>query len=302
MNGDFRYWVLPLFFLICLCGTAAGAKKPGFTLWQLPAQSPLTWGPGKQQMNSYVLLTDNGKVCVIDGGMPADALYPRGFLEALGNEVEAWFITHPHSDHIGALNEILKDQEGLRIHRIYHSALSTAFVEQYEKGAAELTKEFYERLRKFDGRVINMTEPGLVIKAGKTIFKVLGVKNEEITVNAYNNRSIVLKVWDKKKSVLFLGDLGVEGGDKLLNGPYRADLTCDYLQMAHHGQNGVSKDFYRSISFKACLWPTPRWLYDNDAGKGYNTHNWGTIEIRNLMDEIGIKKHYWMFEGLREIQ
>lgn len=31
----------------------------------------------------------------------------RGFIGALGNEVEAWFISHPHDDHMGALSVIL---------------------------------------------------------------------------------------------------------------------------------------------------------------------------------------------------
>ncbi len=293
---NIRYFLFSL--VICclvLCTTALGTAKPGFTLWQLPAQSP-------SQMNSYVLLTDNGKLCVMDGGTAADAAYLRGFLAAMGNEVEAWFITHPHSDHIGALNEILKAPADLKIHAIYHAELSTSFVEQHEKGSEALSKEFYGRLRQFDGRVIDMTEPGLVIPMGRTTFKILGVKNEEITANPYNNQSVVIKVWDTQKSVLFLADLGRESGDKLWNGPYRDELNCDYLQMAHHGQNGVSKDFYRNISFRACLWPTPRWLHDNDAGNGYNTHSWETIEIRDLMDEIGIKEHYWQFEGLQKIQ
>lgn len=277
-----------------VCTAVIGAEKPGFTLWQLPAQS-------HSQMNSYVLHTDNGKVCVMDGGTAEDASYLRGFLAAMGNEVEAWFVTHPHRDHIGALNEILKAPGDLKIHAIYHSELSPSFVDRHEKESEALTKQFYENLRKFDGKVVNMTEPGLLIQMGNTFFKILGVKNEEITTNPYNNQSVVIKVWDGKKSVLFLADLGIESGDKLWNGPYRADLSCDYLQMAHHGQNGVSKDFYRNIHFRACLWPTPRWLHDNDAGKGYNTHNWETIEIRNLMDEIGIKEHYWQFEGLHKI-
>ncbi len=69
-------------------------------------------------------------------------------------------------------------------------------------------------------------------------------------------------------SLLFLGDLGREGGDKLLNGPYPKELNCDYLQVARHGQNGVRKDFYRSIKFRACLWSSPSWVYNNDAGEG----------------------------------
>ncbi|MCD8032720.1 MAG: MBL fold metallo-hydrolase, partial [Alistipes sp.] len=68
------------------------AARPGFTLWQLPPQGP-------SQMNSYVIRTDAGRVVVIDGGTAADAPYLRGFLAALGNRVERWFVTHPHVDH-----------------------------------------------------------------------------------------------------------------------------------------------------------------------------------------------------------
>jgi len=288
-------FLLQVLFCVALCSAAFGADKPGFTLWQLPSQTG-------SQMNSYVLLMDNGRVSVIDGGMAGDASYLKGFLAALGNEVEAWFISHPHLDHIGALNEILKAPGDLKIHTIYHSEMSKSYIDEHEIQYKELTNEFYDNLQKFEGEVVNLTEPGSVIRIGGTQFKILGVKNEEITANPYNNQSIVIKVWDSKKTVLFLNDLGVEGGDKLLNGPYRSELDSDYLQMAHHGQNGVSEDFYRSIRFRACLWPTPRWLHDNDAGKGYNTHVWKTIEIRNLMDELGIKEHYWLFEGLHKIE
>lgn len=294
MNNYFKFLLLVI-FQVAICSTAFSAEKPGFTLWQLPSQTP-------SQMNSYVILTENGKLCVMDGGNAGDATYLKGFLAALGNEVEAWFISHPHSDHIGALNEILKAPDGLKINTIYHSEMSKAYYDQYETGERELTIEFYDNLRNFKGKVIDLTEPGTVIGMGETQFKILGVKNEEITANPYNNQSVIIKVWDTQKSMLFLGDIGREGGDKLLNGPYRAELDSDYLQMAHHGQNGVRESFYRSIRFNACLWPTPKWLHDNDAGKGYDTHTWETIKIRNLMDEIGIKKHYWMFDGLHKIQ
>jgi hypothetical protein len=53
-----------------------------------------------------------------------------------------------------------------------------------------------------------------------------------------------------------MGDCGKEEGYRLLSGPYRKDLDCDYIQMAHHGQQGVSKNFYRTVKFNACLWPT----------------------------------------------
>jgi beta-lactamase superfamily II metal-dependent hydrolase len=281
--------------MLCFSFLIAQASKSDFVLWQLPSQIN-TIG------NSYVFRMSNGKVVVMDGGVKDETPYLRGFLAALGNEVEAWFISHPHDDHMGALNEILKDPRDIKIKCIYHSELPEDYYSQYEKDSYTRTKAFYENLKKSGIAVVNFTKPGTVIQIGNTSFKILSVRNPEITVNPYNNQSMVIRVWDRKKSMLFLGDLGIEGGDKLLNGPYRKDLNCDYLQMAHHGQNGVSKDFYRSIKFKACLWPSPSWVYNNDAGKGYNTHTFQTVEIRNLMDELGIKKHYVSWKGLCRIE
>lgn len=52
---------------------------------------------------------------------------------------------------------------------------------------------------------------------------------------------------------------------------------------------------YRITRFTACLWPTPLWVYNNDVGGGFNTHNLETIEIRELMKELGIKNHFVSF-------
>lgn len=288
---------LLLFAVVCFFFLTAYSQtgKSDFVLWQLPSQVN-TIG------NSYVFRMNNGKVVVMDGGVKEEAPYLRGFIAALGNEVEAWFISHPHDDHMGALNEILKDPRDIKIKTIYHSELPEEYYSKYEVDSKAPTIDFYSNLKKSGIPVVNFTEPGTVIKIGKTCFKILSVRNPEITANPYNNQSMVIRVWDKKKSMLFLGDLGREGGDKLLNGPYRKELNCDYLQMAHHGQNGVRKDFYRSIKFRACLWPSPSWVYNNDAGKGYNTHTFETVEIRNLMDELGIKEHFVSWKGLCRIE
>ncbi len=113
---------------------------------------------------------------------------------------------------------------------------------------------------------------------------------------------MIIRVWDDSKSMLFLGDCGSEEGDRLLSGPYRKELDCDYIQMAHHGQQGVSKDFYRTVKFKACLWPTPSWVYNNDVGKGFNTHILKTVEIRELIDSLGIQSNYISWKGLAHIR
>ena len=103
---------------------------------------------------------------------------------------------------------------------------------------------------------------------------------------------MIVRVWDKRKSIVFLGDAGVECGNKVLSGPYRNDLNCDYLQVAHHGQRGCDEHFYRTIRFKACLWDTPTWVWNNDQGGGFDTGSLETITTRRWMDPIGITEHY----------
>ena len=258
-------------------------KKSGFTLWQIPSHSN-TIG------NSYVFQTAKGKVIVMDGGFPEEANTLRGFIGALGNEVEAWFISHPHNDHMGALTEILKNPQEMKIKHIYHSRISKT-VQAAEPDYSPSCQEFYDLLDKTTIPVTDIRTPGDVFSYDDMKLKVLSVAYE-ITTNAYNNSSMIMRVWDKKKTIVFLGDAGIECGNLALNGPFRDDLNCEYLQMAHHGQNGCDKHFYQSIKFRVCLWPTPSWVWNNDQGKGFNTGILKTVETRTWMKEIGIKEHH----------
>ncbi len=290
-------------FLILVVLLAAGvtvsakSKKKAepessFTMWQIPAYIGTNIG------NSYVFQTKTGKVIVFDGGRPDEALFLRGFIGALGNEVEAWFISHPHDDHMGALWEILKDRRGMKINHIYHSRFSDELVE-LEQPYGEYAKGFYSVLDTCTVPVTDLREPGLTGNIDGFNFKILAVTNEELHMNPFNNSSTVIKVWDDKKSILFLADTGAEAGDKLFNGPYRKDLDCDYLQVAHHGQNGCREEFYKSIKFRACLWPTAYWIWTNDFGGGPGTGTLTTAETRRWMDEIGIKEHHvYCLEGI----
>lgn len=286
--------ILSIVFLTLGIFSASSGMQSNFVLWQLPSQIN-TIG------NSYVFRMDDGKVVVMDGGVKEETSYLRGFLAALGNRVEVWFVSHPHPDHIGALNEILKSPGEIEIKKVCLSEFSPAFC-KLEPDYQVVAEDFYSNLKKSGIPVVNFTQPGLVIQVDQTTFKILCVKNEDITVNPYNNSCMVIRVGDDVKSMVFLGDAGREEGNRLLNGPYRKDLDCDYLQMAHHGQKGVSKDFYRSVKFNACLWPSPSWVYNNDEGKGFNTNTFETVDIRNLVDSLGIKKNYVSCKGLCKIE
>ena len=79
-------------------------------------------------MMSYVLQSPYGRLVVIDGGYEGDAPYLRKFLRDRGGRVDAWFISHQHDDHFGALTAILRQSDGLTIDRIYASLLSEEWI------------------------------------------------------------------------------------------------------------------------------------------------------------------------------
>jgi flavorubredoxin len=265
------------------------AKKT-FTVWQLPSLADSIG-------NSYVIQTANGKLIVMDGGYESERNYLRGFIDALGDgKVDAWFVSHPHDDHVGALASILERPDGIVIDKIYHSRFTDELI-QLEKNEAAKTQRFYSLLDAVQGIEVIDSHCGDEFEIDGINFKILTEKNPEMLTH-YNDHSITIKMWDKHKSFVFLGDLGEEGGRKLMNSEYMKDVDCDYLQMAHHGQRGCDKEFYMKAKFRACLWPTPTWVYNNDLGAGFNTGHLKTVEVRDWMKEKGITEHYVSCEGL----
>ena len=276
--------VLVLVLPLCATGAEAESLRP-FTIWQLKEQTP-------SQMMSYVIRSDAGRVIVIDGGTAGDAKHLAEVIAGLGNHVSLWFLTHPHSDHTDALVTILRDPGELQIDTIYASMPEHRWMQEHGS-AQELA--VYERTcaaLQQAGRTLTELELGQEIRMDGLLFEVLAVKNPEITANPVNNQSIILKLSGAGRTVLFTGDIGVEAGRKALAGPYADRLHADYVQMAHHGQNGADEAFYRHVGARYCLWPTPLWLWENDNGGGKGSGPWRTLEVRAWMDKLPIQRHY----------
>lgn len=274
--------------------TGCCRKDDTFTLWQLPSTTDNIG-------NSYVIQTPGGKLIVMDGGFETERNYLRGFIDALGGgKVDAWFISHPHDDHVEALTSFLEKPDGLVIDRIYHSRF-TEDIMQTEKGSIPSLRRFYAALDAAQNVEVIDSHCGDEFEIDGVHFKILSETNPGMLTH-YNDHSMAVRVWDDHKSVVFLGDLGEEGGRKLMNSEYMKDVDCDYLQMAHHGQAGCDKEFYDKATFRACLWPTPSWVYDNNLGQGFNTGHLKTVEVREWIKEKGITEHYVSCKGLVRIK
>jgi beta-lactamase superfamily II metal-dependent hydrolase len=268
------------------------------TLYMLASQSHV-------QMMSFILKSDD-RLVVIDGGNTCDADYLCTYVKKLGGVIDGWFLTHAHSDHINAMTSLLeRHADEVKIGGIYMNFPSDEFLNSADKnvlpGVIKLRNEI-ERNK----LSVTIVKKGDVFNFGEMTIRVLLEPDESITENAVNNSSVVYRLdvnsGNKKgPSVIFLGDLGVEGGHRLLESNPPELIKADYVQMAHHGQQGVDRSVYDAIDPDYCLWCTPDWLWDNNAGRGYDTHIWKTIVTRGWMSDIGIKWHYISKDGTQEV-
>ncbi|MDO4939082.1 MAG: MBL fold metallo-hydrolase [Lachnospiraceae bacterium] len=247
------------------------------------------------QMMSFVITSANGAVIVIDGGTEDDSNHLREELAKKGNHVSAWFITHPHSDHAGALARIIEEGPGqITIDGIYYNFADPAWYQANESYRAG----FVERVRADIGR---FPEKLHVIHRGDQ-FDFDGVHitcmNDPYLVddNAINNSSCVLKAEMGGKKIMFLGDMGENVGNMFLRDHAGEDLKVDMVQMAHHGQAGVGKNVYEVLSPKVCLWCAPGWLYDDPS------YQYQTGMVRNWMRDIGATRNYCIKDGDRTLR
>ena len=247
------------------------------------------------QMMSYVLSTKDGKLIVIDGGTDQDAQYLVDTLKRFGGPapvVDGWFLTHAHFDHITAFMEVMEHfSDEVTVKKVYYNFQRADLIEQFESHEAHSILRFNAMAPKFSEKC-RVLHKGDVIDFGEARFTALTEPDAGLLTNIVNNSTVALKMELCRQTVLFLGDLGLEAGDRMLAEWGSEALKSDFVQMAHHGQNGVSRAVYEAARPKACLWNTPVWLWNNDAGGGYDTHVWQTVVVRGWMEELGVRHHF----------
>ncbi len=273
------------------CDIKADSIKT-FTLWQLPSQST-------SQMMSYVIKSSQGKIVVIDGGTKADGEYLKSFINNLGGEVSAWFLTHAHYDHVEAFIWNLQDNSNdrIKIENIYANFPKVSWIEKYEKKYAFTIKE-YNNAMTLAKRKHTVVNEGDEIGIDGIKIEVLYVNTNTFKENAINNSCLLIKFSDSIKSVLFTADLGEEAGNDIVKKVDHKKLKSEYVQMAHHGQDGIDKKLYELIDALYYLWPTPLWLWDNDNGGGKDSGLWKTLEVRKWVEELKGKGNCVSGKGL----
>ncbi len=245
--------------------------------------------------DSFIITTEDGKVIVIDGGHKFETDYFIQYLKCVTGQrvpkIDAWFLSHPHDDHVQLFNEVAENRTNqVKFDKVL---LKYAPYDYYASAEAEEPTELvgaFDRISKAFPEKIQILNDGDIFNIGKAKITVLYTFDPS-WLNP-NEASLIFRMDLGGRSVLFTGDAGVNAGNKVLANPeYRELLNCDICKMAHHGQDGVTREFYEAVAPEICLWPTPTWVWENTNG------NLKTLEVREWMKEIGVKKNIVAWEG-----
>lgn len=269
-------------------------------------------------MMSFVIETENHNLIVIDGGRPCDM--PKLKEYTYGKHISAWILTHAHDDHIsGFLDEMEKnccadfDLENVYCNFPPYEDIEIRDVPDYEYRCREFNEmlpSFYRLLPRFEN-ILKIPFKGDSITIDECRIDFLYHYHRELVTNPINDSSLVFKLTTPNKTVLFLGDLGPDGGDVLFR-ESRHLLKSDIVQMAHHGHMNVGMEVYAEIMPKVCLWSCEEWLYNEPVVPHYlsnaerlmkmgRVRMYGTALTRKWMELLGVKKHYVTKDGDQKI-
>ncbi len=237
--------------------------------WKITQYASVT---GRQGM-FYTIEDNSGRLAIIDGGYTADENQVLAIIRSHGNHVYDWIITHPHPDHVGALNAVLQGQAGgkltgIRIDHIYTTRVNK---ERYEATAQD-----YDGIESFE-MFYNLTDgkSNLTYLAENDTADILGLHMkvlhawdshvDELSRNLCNDGSLLFLLSGNKNRFLFCGDTQGEMEQYIIPAHQR-ELQADFVQCGHHGNWGLTTAFYDLVNPKVAFMDAPSYILNDTSG------------------------------------
>lgn len=183
------------------------------------------------QGDSIHVMTPDGYEMLIDGG--ANSLVLRQMNQTrsvFDREIDLVLATHPDTDHIGGLVDVLERYQVANVMMTDNEGDSTA-------------ARAFSRAVEIEGAEFIQATAGQVISLGEMVkIKVLaplgGVKDWPS-----NNASVIMQITYGEVDFLFTGDASLEVEDYLV-GTYGADLESEVLKLGHHGSKTSTSELF----------------------------------------------------------
>lgn len=180
-----------------------------------------------------ILITNNGITMLIDAGNNEDGEMLVNYINTLGiSKIDVLIGTHPHEDHIGGLDDIIKSFD---IGTIYMPNVQTN------------TKTFEDVLDAISDKGLKVTTPNIgdTFKVGEAECEVMSIGSKKTDLNT---TSIVIRMVYDDVSYLFTGDMEEE------NEVARTWPKTDILKVAHHGSDtSSSEEFLKQVMPKIAV-------------------------------------------------
>jgi beta-lactamase superfamily II metal-dependent hydrolase len=242
------------------------------------------YGPRDMNMSFYTIYNPTKGLIVIDGGWTEDEVYVTDIIQSLGGKVDAWIISHPHPDHVGAFNAIYPRQKelGVVIEEIYTVKLPSP--EECLAVASWDNADAYVAFLSLDLPDVIYLNTGDVLRICGLDFEIFSAFDEQVRKKSkdyINDGSLMFKVYGETQEFLFCSDVGKKMTKHIIKNVGEEKLASDYIQMGHHGNGGLKENFYRLVSPSIAFFDSPDWLLYDETGK------YTTPKNKALMEELG---------------
>ena len=222
------------------------------------------------QCMAYSITDSNGRLVMVDGGWEQDADRIRSVVQANGNHVYAWIVTHAHPDHVGALNAILSNNRtGIRIDHIYTPHVNEARYVETHKDYDHI--EAYYKFKDLTAGMTNVSrlKEGDSFSAIGLDFRVLHAWDSNVDAlktNLCNSGSLMFMMYGEQEQMLFCADTEKAVQEDVLS-RHKNELSATYVQTAHHGNWGLTKEFYGYVHAKGAFFDSPTYITSDRTGK-----------------------------------